>query len=285
MIGGDIELDSIRIIEPIGKGNFVEIFKALLDFTTVVAVKKVMNFDTLSGQQSFAIYEKVLRDYDIFNKLKHKYILKCFGICRTDAALMIIIEYMNQKDMQSFLRKNIGNLSQIQLLQFCKNIAEAMLYLEKNNMYHRDLSSKNILVAQIESTNEYIAKISDFGFTKNSKYLSALSHETRSSMGRWTPPESIIEEKSKEIKYSSKADVWSFGLLCWEIFTYGREPFEGITSSDVKLAIIKDKIAQYHPKPNDCTDKFYDNVIKKCWTKDITARLSFSQIVAIMQEY
>lgn len=136
-----------------------------------------------------------------------------------------------------------------------------MSYLEEKGIVHRDLAASNVLIS-----NDDIAKVSDFGLAKK------IMDDNRTNSGRirikWTAPEAI-----KEKLYSNKSDVWSFGILLWEIFSYGRVPYPKIPVSEVLNQI---EHGYQMEKPDGCPDEIY-SLMKDTWHFDRTLRPTFSQ--------
>uniref|UniRef100_A0A8C0VQV2 C-terminal Src kinase n=1 Tax=Cyanistes caeruleus TaxID=156563 RepID=A0A8C0VQV2_CYACU len=140
-------------------------------------------------------------------------------------------------------------------------VCEAMEYLEANNFVHRDLAARNVLVSE-----DNIAKVSDFGLTKEA----SSTQDTGKLPVKWTAPEALREKK-----FSTKSDVWSFGILLWEIYSFGRVPYPRIVSDEPPLG------AGFQgwggAELYGCPAVVYE-VMKKCWTLDPGHRPSFHQL-------
>ncbi|KFW76211.1 Tyrosine-protein kinase CSK, partial [Manacus vitellinus] len=141
-----------------------------------------------------------------------------------------------------------------------RDVCEAMEYLEANNFVHRDLAARNVLVSE-----DNIAKVSDFGLTKEA---SSTQHRGKLPV-KWTAPEALREKK-----FSTKSDVWSFGILLWEIYSFGRVPYPRIPLKDVVPRVEK---GYKMDAPDGCPAVVYE-VMKKCWTLDPGHRPSFHQL-------
>uniref|UniRef100_A0A8B9IME6 Tyrosine-protein kinase n=1 Tax=Anser cygnoides TaxID=8845 RepID=A0A8B9IME6_ANSCY len=146
------------------------------------------------------------------------------------------------------------------LLKFSLDVCEAMEYLEANNFVHRDLAARNVLVSE-----DNIAKVSDFGLTKEA----SSTQDTGKLPVKWTAPEALREKK-----FSTKSDVWSFGILLWEIYSFGRVPYPRIPLKDVVPRVEK---GYKMDAPDGCPAIVYE-VMKKCWTLDPGHRPSFHQL-------
>ncbi|XP_070574898.1 tyrosine-protein kinase receptor Tie-1-like [Ptychodera flava] len=157
-------------------------------------------------------------------------------------------------------------MSPMELLQFALQIAEGMDYLSSQGCLHRDLATRNILLGEHK-----ICKISDFGLARHctDTYLEEITPRTRLPI-RWMAIESLTE-----YVYTTKSDVWSYGILVWEIVTLGATPYGHIASSRE----VSDKLRKGYRmlKPEHCNQQIYD-VMLKCWKKDPNERPMFPEL-------
>ncbi|KAF0883227.1 TEC kinase, partial [Crocuta crocuta] len=173
--------------------------------------------------------EDFIEEAKVMMKLTHPKLVQLYGVCTQQKPIYIVTEFMERGCLLNFLRQRQGHFSRDMLLSMCQDVCEGMEYLERNSFIHRDLAARNCLVSAAS-----IVKISDFGMTR---YV--LDDEYISSSGakfpiKWSPPEVFHFNK-----YSSKSDVWSFGVLMWEVFTEGKMPFENKSNLQVVEAISK----------------------------------------------
>uniref|UniRef100_H2LBZ6 TXK tyrosine kinase n=2 Tax=Oryzias latipes TaxID=8090 RepID=H2LBZ6_ORYLA len=165
----------------------------------------------------------------------------------------------------NFLRQKSVSLSVEMLLSMCQDVCEGMEYLEAHSFIHRDLAARNCLV------NEHnVVKVSDFGMTR---YV--LDNQYTSSSGakfpvKWSPPEVLHYSK-----YSSKSDVWSYGVVMWEIFSEGRTPFENRSNMEVVTDITRG-IRLY--RPHRASKQLY-TIMYRCWHETAQGRPSFSDLL------
>ncbi|XP_009884995.1 PREDICTED: tyrosine-protein kinase CSK, partial [Charadrius vociferus] len=153
-------------------------------------------------------------------QLRHSNLVQLLGvIVEEKGGLYIVTEYMAKGSLVDYLRsRGRSVLGADCLLKFSLDVCEAMEYLEANNFVHRDLAARNVLVSE-----DNIAKVSDFGLTKEA----SSTQDTGKLPVKWTAPEALREKK-----FSTKSDVWSFGILLWEIYSFGRVPYPRIVSED-----------------------------------------------------
>ncbi|EMP30188.1 Tyrosine-protein kinase CSK, partial [Chelonia mydas] len=195
-------------------------------------------------------------------QLRHSNLVQLLGvIVEEKSGLYIVTEYMAKGSLVDYLRsRGRSVLGGDCLLKFCLDVCEAMEYLEANNFVHRDLAARNVLVSE-----DNIAKVSDFGLTKEA----SSTQDTGKLPVKWTAPEALREKK-----FSTKSDVWSFGILLWEIYSFGRVPYPRIPLKDVVPRVEK---GYKMDAPDGCPQVVYE-VMKNCWTLDPVIRPSFHQL-------
>ncbi|KAF7229730.1 tyrosine-protein kinase Tec [Nothobranchius furzeri] len=208
--------------------------------------------------------EDFIEEAKIMMKLSHPKLVQLYGVCSQQQPIYIITEFMEQGSLLNFLRQRRGTFSIQSLLSMCLDICEGMEYLEANGFIHRDLSARNCLV-----NDSLVIKVSDFGMTR---YV--LDDQYTSSSGtmfpvKWSPPE-VFEY----CKYSSKSDVWSYGVVMWEVFTEGRLPF-GQSSNREVVELVRGGQRPYWPIL--ATRDLYD-IMMLCWHEKPEGRPTFSQL-------
>ncbi|XP_032247546.1 ephrin type-B receptor 2 isoform X2 [Phoca vitulina] len=217
--------------------------------------------------------EKQRRDFlseaSIMGQFDHPNVIHLEGVVTKSTPVMIITEFMENGSLDSFLRQNDGQFTVIQLVGMLRGIAAGMKYLADMNYVHRDLAARNILV-----NSNLVCKVSDFGLsrfleddTSDPTYTSALGGKIPI---RWTAPEAIQYRK-----FTSASDVWSYGIVMWEVMSYGERPYWDMTNQDVINAIEQDYRL---PPPMDCPSALHQLMLD-CWQKDRNHRPKFGQIV------
>lgn len=239
----------LKLLQPIGKGEFGDVIKG--DYRgTRVAVKCILHDATA---QAF------LAEASVMTQLRHTNLVQLLGVIVEErGSLFIVTEFMAKGSLVDYLRSRGRTVLDGEcLLKFSLDVCEAMEYLEVNNFVHRDLAARNVLVSE-----ENIAKVSDFGLTKEA----SSSQDTAKLPIKWTAPEALREKR-----FSTKSDVWSFGVLLWEIYSFGRVPYPRIPLKEVVPRVEK---GYKMDAPDGCPPAVYE-LMKQCWTLDPAGRPSF----------
>ncbi|KAM9375530.1 tyrosine-protein kinase ITK/TSK [Pholidichthys leucotaenia] len=191
------------------------------------------------------IREECMSDEDfkeeakVMMKLSHCKLVQLYGVCTQGSPMCLVFEFMDNGCLTDYLRQRKGHLVPDTLLQMCLDVSEGMAYLESSNFIHRDLAARNCLVSK---NNE--VKVSDFGMTRFVLDDQYTSSQCSKFPVKWSAPEVI-----RYCKFSSKSDVWSFGVLMWEVYNEGRFPYENRTNSEVVeslnagLRLLKPRLA------------------------------------------
>uniref|UniRef100_A0A8C7AMC4 Tyrosine-protein kinase n=1 Tax=Neovison vison TaxID=452646 RepID=A0A8C7AMC4_NEOVI len=197
---------------------------------------------------------------DAHQKMQHKNLVRLLGVI-LHQGLYIVMEHVSKGNLVNFLRTRGRALVSIpQLLQFSLHVAEGMEYLESKKLVHRDLAARNILISE-----DLVAKVSDFGLAKaERKGLDASRLPVK-----WTAPEAL-----KHGKFSSKSDVWSFGVLLWEVFSYGRAPYPKMSLKEVSEAVEKG----YRMEPPEGCPGPIHALMGSCWEAEPARRPPFRKL-------
>uniref|UniRef100_A0A3P9I658 receptor protein-tyrosine kinase n=1 Tax=Oryzias latipes TaxID=8090 RepID=A0A3P9I658_ORYLA len=264
----EIDISCVKIEQVIGAGEFGEVCSGNLrqpgKREILVAIKTLKAGYTERQRRDF------LSEASIMGQFDHPNIIHLEGVVTKSSPVMIITEFMENGSLDSFLRQNDGQFTVIQLVGMLRGIAAGMKYLCDMNYVHRDLAARNILV-----NSNLVCKVSDFGLsrfleddTSDPTYTSALGGKIPI---RWTAPEAIQYRK-----FTSSSDCWSYGIVMWEVMSYGERPYWDMSNQDVINAIEQDYRL---PPPMDCPSALHQLMLD-CWQKDRNNRPKFSQIVA-----
>ncbi|MBN3307887.1 KSYK kinase, partial [Amia calva] len=253
----------------LGSGNFGKVLKGvyrMMKSEKPVAIKILKNDDN-----DPAVKEEMLREANVMQQLDDPYIVRMIGICEAEN-LMLVMELAELGPLNKFLQKN-KHLSVKNITELVHQVSMGMKYLEENNFVHRDLAARNVLLV-----TQHYAKISDFGLSKalaaEENYYKAKTH------GKW-PVKWYAPECMNYFRFSSKSDVWSFGVLMWEAYSYGQKPYKGMKGSDVMQMIERGDRME---APPDCPAEIYD-IMRKCWTYKSEERPGFNIVEARLRDY
>ncbi|XP_063747991.1 tyrosine-protein kinase receptor Tie-1 isoform X6 [Eleginops maclovinus] len=270
-----LEWEDIKFEDVIGEGNFGQVIKAMIKKNgskMSAAIKMLKEFASENDHRDFA------GELEVLCKLgQHPNIINLIGACENRGYLYIAIEYAPYGNLLDFLRKSrvletdpafakehgtASTLTSQQLLQFSVDVATGMHYLSDKQFIHRDLAARNVLVG-----DSLVAKIADFGLSRGEEVY------VKKTMGRLPVRWMAIESLNYSV-YTTKSDVWSFGVLLWEIVSLGGTPYCGMTCAE-----LYEKLPQGYrmEKPKNCDDEVYE-LMKQCWRDRPYERPPFSQV-------
>ncbi|KAJ6641007.1 Tyrosine-protein kinase transmembrane receptor Ror, partial [Pseudolycoriella hygida] len=260
-------LGDVKFVEELGEGAFGKVYKGELTQTNgekiFVAVKALKENASAKTQADFK------REIELISDLKHANIVCILGVVLKEEPLCMLFEYMTQGDLHEFLIANSPNegksLTQLQFLQIAMQISEGMEYLSGHHYVHRDLAARNCLVG-----DSLTVKISDFGLSRDIYSSDYYRVQSKSLLPvRWMPSESILYGK-----FTTESDIWSFGVVLFEIYSYGLQPYYGYTNQEV-ISMVRAR--QLLPCPEVCPSAVYSLMVE-CWHEQAVRRPSFPEI-------
>ncbi|KZC14602.1 Insulin-like growth factor 1 receptor [Dufourea novaeangliae] len=287
-----VPFKSVKLVRELGSGHFGKVYLGRVDDAndTLVAVK--MSHDS-------EVRREFLEEIEMMQKAgTHPHLVSLVGYCiEPDKPTCILLEYMQGGDLLTFLqleKKNqtskivckdgntvrylwkrnisenencIHKMERHQFLKFAIEIATGMEYLESKEIVHRDLAARNILVSA-----DLTLKISDFGLSRSGIYVIKSSKgKTHHLPVRWMSPEAL-----RDRSFSSKSDVWSFGVVMWEIGTLGSFPYSDVQDDRLLRYVVCEngRLEQ----PESVPSEIY-GIMRSCWATDPESRPNFSQLI------
>ncbi|XP_069017895.1 tyrosine-protein kinase FRK [Embiotoca jacksoni] len=263
----EIDRKSIKLLRKLGAGQFGEVFEGLWNETTSVAVKtlKPGTMDT----------EDFLREAQLMKRLRHVKLIQLYAVCTMEEPIYIITELMSNGSLLDYLQKDKGVTVGIShQIEMAAQVAAGMAFLELQNYIHRDLAARNVLVGE-----NNICKVADFGlarvFMKDNENVYEAKEGTKFPV-KWTAPEAIHDNK-----FTIKSDVWSFGILLYEIVTFGHMPYPNMTN----LQVVQ-KIPQGYrmPCPLNCPKVLHD-MMADCWKGNELERPTFETLQWKLEDF
>uniref|UniRef100_A0A3Q4BKS0 Tyrosine-protein kinase receptor n=1 Tax=Mola mola TaxID=94237 RepID=A0A3Q4BKS0_MOLML len=278
-----IKRRDIILKRELGEGAFGKVFLAECYNLSPTKEKMLVAVKTLKDP-NLSARKDFQREAELLTNLQHDHIVKFYGVCVDGDPLIMVFEYMKHGDLNKFLRahgpdamilvdgqplQSNGELGLSQMLHIASQIASGMVYLASQHFVHRDLATRNCLVG-----NGLLVKIGDFGMSRDiysSDYYRVGGHTMLPI--RWMPPESIMYRK-----FSTESDVWSFGVILWEIFTYGKQPWFQLGNNEVIECITQGRVLE---RPRICPKEVYD-IMLGCWQREPQQRLNIKDIQKVI---
>ena len=254
MYSWEIDRKSIQLVKKLGAGQFSDVWMGIWNRTTEVAVK--------TRKQNSTEASDFLKEAALMKKLRHQNLIQLYGVCTKEEPIYIITELMKHGSLLEYLRGDGRSLKLPQLINMGAQVASGMAYLEEKNYIHRDLAARNILVGEY-----LICKVADFGLDQNIDEDVCKPHNFPPI--KWAAPEAAMYSR-----FTIKSDVWSFGILLYELITYGSLPYLGMQDAQVIEAVIK---GYRIPWPEDCPKLLYE-IMRECWRGNAASRPTFETL-------
>ena len=259
----EIDRKSIRFVKKLGAGQFGEVWMGIWNGTTEVAVK------TLKPGTMGA--EEFLEEAALMKKLRHQKLIQLYAVCTKEEPIYIITELMKHGSLLEYLIGDGRSLKLPQLIDMGAQVVAGMAYLEDKNYIHRDLAARNILVGE-----NLICKVAVFGLARVIDEDIYEAHTGAKFPIKWTAPEAAMYSR-----VTIKSDVWSFGILLYELITYGQLPFLGMIDSEVLKAL---ETGYRMPCPMGCLELLY-KLMTECWRSDPESRPTFETLQWRMEDF
>ncbi|KAM9273145.1 inactive tyrosine-protein kinase 7 [Cariama cristata] len=267
---------SLQTITTLGRGEFGEVFLAKAkgaedgEGEALVLVKSLQTRDE-QLQLDFR------REAEMFGKLNHSNVVRLLGLCREAEPHYMVLEYVDLGDLKQFLRISKSKdeslkpqpLTTKHKVSLCTQVALGMEHLSNGRFVHRDLAARNCLVSAQRQV-----KVSSLSLSKD-VYNSEYYHFRQAWIPlRWMPPEAVLEDE-----FSTKSDVWSFGVLMWEVFTHGEMPYTPLADDEVLAGLQSGKTKLPHPE--GCPSRLA-KLMQRCWAPSPKDRPSFSELATAL---
>ncbi|KAL8572538.1 hypothetical protein ACOMHN_040442 [Nucella lapillus] len=270
----EIPRDNLRMSMQLGSGAFGEVYKGFLSGMSGTEREVAVAVKTLPPLCSEQTELDFFMEAYIISKFNHPNIVHFLGVCFEQHPRYIVLEVLEGGNLKSFLRENRpseGQMSKLcvgDLICLARDICCGCCYLEERHFIHRDIAARNCLLTTKKP--ERVAKIADFGMSRDVYRADYYKKEGRALLPlKWMPPEAFLEGM-----FTTKTDVWSYGVVLWEIFAMGYMPYPALSNTEVMNFIY---IGGRLNCPDGCPSAVYDLMLS-CWKHKSEERPSFRSI-------
>ncbi|EPS74340.1 hypothetical protein M569_00412, partial [Genlisea aurea] len=260
----EIDANMLNFEYKIASGSNGDLYKGVFQCQDVAI--KVLKVESLNEDMK----KEFAQEVNILRKVRHKNIVRFICACTRPPLLCIVTEFMRGGSVYDFLHKQKGVFNLSTLLKIAADVSKGMTYLHQNNIIHRDLKAANLLMDENETV-----KIADFGIARVQIQSGIMTAETGTY--RWMAPE-IIEHKP----YNHKADVFSFGILLWELLT-GKLPYSKLTPLQAAVGVVQQASAGLRPKIPKHGNPMLVELLQRCWQQEPSLRPEFTEIMVALQ--
>ncbi|KAE9618515.1 putative dual-specificity kinase TKL-Pl-4 family [Lupinus albus] len=258
----EIDPKHLKYGTQIASGSYGELFKGI--YCSQEVAIKVLKAEHVNSDLQTEFAQEVY----IMRKVRHKNVVQFIGACTKPPRLCIVTEFMSGGSVYDYLHKQKGCFKFPTLLKVAIDVSKGMNYLHQHNIIHRDLKGANLLMDE-----NGVVKVADFGVARVKAQSGVMTAETGTY--RWMSPE-VIEHKP----YDHKADVFSFGVVLWELLT-GKLPYEYLTPLQAAIGVVQKGLRPTIPK--NTHPKFVE-LLERSWQQDPALRPDFPEIIEILQQ-
>ncbi|XP_042296706.1 insulin receptor-related protein isoform X2 [Sceloporus undulatus] len=276
----EVPREKIQVLRELGQGSFGMVYEGIAKDIegegqeTRVALKTVNELATMRERIEF------LNEASVMKAFRCHHVVRLLGVVSQGQPALVIMELMTRGDLKSFLRslrpeaENNPGLpppTLKEMIQMAGEIADGMAYLNAKKFVHRDLAARNCMVSE-----DFTVKIGDFGMTRD---IYETDYYRKTGKGllpvRWMSPEAL-----KDGLFNTHSDIWSFGVVLWEIATLAEQPYQGMSNEQVLHFVMDSGVLE---RPENCPEKLHE-LMTWCWQQNPRLRPSFTQILERIKE-
>ncbi|KAK6182466.1 hypothetical protein SNE40_010151 [Patella caerulea] len=271
---------NLKLSRLIGHGAFGEVYMGVLANVTHLTEELTVAVKTLPALCTEQTELDFLMEAVILSKFHHPNIVHLIGVCFDSIPRYIVLEILEGGDLKTFLRESrptptrCPDLTIRDLLCLCLDIARACHHLEEKHFIHRDIAARNCLLTSKGPSRK--AKIADFGMARDI-YRSDYYKKTGRALlpVKWMPPEAFLDGI-----FTAKTDIWSYGILLWEIFSLGHMPYPGCSNEEVMQSVT---VGGRLTPPDGCPATVYE-IMNYCWSGLAEERPTFTTLVSSVEK-
>uniref|UniRef100_H3A6S8 Tyrosine-protein kinase receptor n=3 Tax=Latimeria chalumnae TaxID=7897 RepID=H3A6S8_LATCH len=276
----EVPREKINLIRELGQGSFGMVYEGFAK--DIVKGEPEIRVAVKTVNESASLRERIefLNEASVMKAFSCHHVVRLLGVVSKGQPTLVVMELMAHGDLKSYLRSlrpeaenNPGRPPPTlkEMIQMSAEIADGMAYLNAKKFVHRDLAARNCMVAE-----DFTVKIGDFGMTRD---IYETDYYRKGGKGllpvRWMAPESL-----KDGVFTAFSDVWSFGVVLWEISTLGEQPYQGLSNEQV-LKFVMD--GGYLDRPDNCAERVH-NLMSMCWQYNPKMRPIFLEIIGMLKD-
>uniref|UniRef100_A0A914ZLH4 Tyrosine-protein kinase n=1 Tax=Parascaris univalens TaxID=6257 RepID=A0A914ZLH4_PARUN len=260
--------EQVEITKKLGEGAFGEVWQGTLSLGVfrgrVPVAIKMLHSSVISTDERI----RILREANLMLKLNHVNVIKFYGVAATKEPIMIVMELASGGSLLARVQDVKNPPTESDKVKYCSDVANGLAYLESMCVIHRDVAARNCLLGENETV-----KLSDFGLS-----LLGIAYREKHMKNvpiRWLAPETL-----KSGRYSTKSDVWSFGVTIWEIFSNGAHPYSDVEDNkEVRRQVLAQKLKLTDPPgmPSEVLSTMH-----RCLQFDPEQRPPFHELVRLL---
>ena len=261
----EVDREQIQLVRRLGVGRLGEVWEGLWNNTTSVAVKAMKPGTVCASELLHAQEARLMK------RLLHPNLVQLYAVCTREEPVYIVTELMKHGSLLEYLRGEGRSLKLPQLIDMSAQVASGMAYLEEQNYIHRDLAARNILIG-----DHMICKVADFGLAGVIDEDIYEAHTGAKFPIKWTAPEAALYNH-----FTIKSDVWSFGVVLYEIISYGQSPYPGMNNYELLERLQTGYRMSY---PRSCPKRLY-SIMLDCWQDDPSSRPTFESLQWQLEQF
>ncbi|KAL5109230.1 Fibroblast growth factor receptor 1 [Taenia crassiceps] len=276
----DVAFSGVRVERRLGEGAFGLVFRgSAMHLPGGISGSLTVAIKTLRADSSEADVVAFVQEMEMMKFIgKHENVIELYATSSYNGRPVVIMEYAAEGSLVDYLRRNrsclanqLGAMRESVLLRFALQVANGMAYLASKGIVHRDLAARNVVV-----TKDLVAKVSDFGLTRKAELYYRMRGTGRVPL-KWMAPECVFHKV-----FTTKSDVWSFGVLLWEVFSLGDAPAAAVSTNDFLKLLHAG--ASLYTKPKYADERVFVGLMQHCWEWRPECRPTFMDVVAALSK-